>query len=223
MYQIEQIKNKIICGDVFEEIKKIPNESIDLVIADPPYGVNYKGGDQNVDKANVIKGDVDAKHYGLLMEQFYRVLKTGGGGCYLFYANGKENDIFPVRYFTKHQILIWYKIGKAHGDFMARYMHIYEPILYLTKKSPTKWRGMNNQVDVLMDFRYEKLFHPTQKPLKIIKKLIENSSDKGDIVLDAFSGSGTTSVAAKKLGRNYIGIEIEEKFVKLANERIKLT
>jgi len=221
MYNIDEIKNRIILGDAFEELKKIPDESIDLIITDPPYGVNYKGGQHSLGEKNVISGD-EKFDYRSLIKECYRILKIGGGGMYMFYADGKENDIFPIDNFEKHQVLIWYKLAKVgHGDFLARYKHNYEPILYLIKKSPTKWRGLNNQVNVFMDFVKENILHPTQKPLKLIKKLIENSSDENDIVLDPFIGSGTTAVAAKILKRNYIGIEIDKNYVELTNQRLK--
>ena len=67
----------------------------------------------------------------------------------------------------------------------------------------------------------ERTAHPTQKPLALIGKLVRIHSNKGDVILDPFLGSGTTAVAAKKLGRNYIGIEINPDYVKIAEERLK--
>lgn len=220
MYNIDEIKNKIICGDAFTELSKIPSESIDLIVTDPPYGVNYKGGTQNRDEENIIRGDDFVLDYRVLLDEFHRLLKPEGS-AYMFYANGQENNIFPISKFCKHQILIWYKIKGGHPDFLARYKHLYEPILYLSKSSPTKWNGNTVQVDVFADLKFKNILHPTQKPLKVISKMVENSSYENDIVLDPFVGSGTTCVAAKILKRSYIGIEIDARYVNMTEERLK--
>ena len=73
-----------------------------------------------------------------------------------------------------------------------------------------------------IDFYKEKHLHPTQKPLKLIRRLIEASSNEGDIVLDPFMGSGTTALACVKLGRHYIGSEISEKYVSMANDKLRI-
>lgn len=65
------------------------------------------------------------------------------------------------------------------------------------------------------------MVHPTQKPVEVIEKLITDSTKEGDLVLDCFMGSGTTAVAAKKLNRNFIGYEIQEKYIEIAKRRLK--
>ena len=211
---------KVIQGDCLEVMKQMPDKCIDLVLTDPPYGVDYMGG-QNEVKREKLANDKEANVYKELFPEIYRVLKNEGS-AYVFYANGKENDVFPYICFDKYQVLIWNKINTGYGAMNARYHHRYEPFLYLTKKSPTKWNGGTTERDLWDITKYEgNEFHPTQKPTNLIARMIKNSSNEGDIVLDPFLGSGTTAVACKQLKRNFIGIELSQKYCDIANQRLR--
>jgi site-specific DNA-methyltransferase (adenine-specific) len=220
MKTIEELKNQIICGDCLEVMKDIPDKSIDLVLTDPPYGVDYVGG-QNERERERLKNDKKANVYKDLFPEIKRILKDNGS-AYVFYANGKENDIFPYLDFYKYQVIIWNKLNKGFGDIASRYHHTYEPFIYISKGSPTNWYGETNDIDVwITKGGYKNDFHPTQKPLDIISKMIKNSTKENDMVLDCFLGSGTTAVACKQLNRNYIGIEISEKYCEIARQRLR--
>jgi site-specific DNA-methyltransferase (adenine-specific) len=220
MKTIEELKNQIICGDCLEVMKDIPDKSIDLVLTDPPYGVDYVGG-QNERERERLKNDKQANVYKDLFPEIKRILKDNGS-AYVFYANGKENDIFPYLDFYKYQVIIWNKLNKGFGDIASRYHHTYEPFIYISKGSPTNWYGETNDIDVwITKGGYKNDFHPTQKPLDIISKMIKNSTKENDMVLDCFLGSGTTAVACKQLNRNYIGIEISEKYCEIARQRLR--
>src|SRR3990167_2461834 len=140
----------------------------------------------------------------------------------MFYANGKENEIFPHICFDKYQVLIWNKLNTGYAAMNARYHHRYEPFLYLTKKTPTKWNGGSKEVDIWdITKRESNEFHPAQKPTNLISRMIRNSSDENDIVFDPFMGSGTTALACKQLNRRYIGCEINPDYVKIINDRLR--
>ena len=167
-----------------------------------------------------MQNDKDANVYEWLFKEIKRVLKDDGS-AYVFYANGKENKIFPF-IDCKYQVLIWNKQNKGFGDIASRYHHTYEPFIYLSKSSPTNWYGGTQEVDVWVTRGlYKNEFHPTQKHPNIISRMITNSTKEGDIVLDPFLGSGTTALQCKQLGRNYIGIEISEKYCKIAEDRLR--
>jgi site-specific DNA-methyltransferase (adenine-specific) len=201
-------------------MKDIPDKSIDLVLTDPPYGVNYVGG-QNEREREKLANDKVANVYKEILPEIKRVLKDDGS-AYIFYANGKENDVFPYLDFYKYQVLIWNKLNKGFGDIASRYHHTYEPFIYICKGTPTNWYGDTNDIDVwITKGGYKNDFHPTQKPLDIICKMVKNSSKEGDIILDPFLGSGTTAVACKQLKRNFIGIEISEKYCAIARDRLR--
>lgn len=207
-------------GNCLEEMKKIPDKSIDLVLTDPPYGVNYEGGATNDKKREKLINDFDANIYQKIYPELYRVLKDDGS-AYIFYASGREDKVFSIPLFLQYEILIWYKTNASFGAANARYHQDYEPFIYLRKKSGSKWRGGKKERTVwCMKRNGVNYFHPTEKPLWLIKNMVKNSSDKDNLILDPFMGSGTTGVACQELGRNFIGIEINEKYFKIAERRI---
>ena len=155
------------------------------------------------------------------MQYYYFVTGLNTRYPYVFYAAGLGEYVFPPKPFKKYQVLIWGKSNARFAAMMARYKHNYEPFLWL-QKPPSKWRGDTKQKSLWwMKANGTNDFHPTQKPLGVIGKMIQNSSDEGDIIFDPFLGSGTTAVAAKQLGRKFIGIEISEKYCEIARGRLR--
>lgn len=212
--------NTIIQGDCLEVMKNIPDKSVDLVIADPPYGVNYDGGVTNDIKREKLVNDDTADLYQKIYPEIYRILKDDGT-AYIFYASGYEKEVFPIPLFSQYEVLIRFKTNATFGAANARYKQDYEPILYLRKKGGSKWRGNTKQRMVWFEKRNPKnIFHPTQKPIDVISRMILNSTDENDIILDPFLGSGTTAVACKQLNRNYIGIELSGEYCDIAKQRL---
>lgn len=216
----------LILGDCLEVMKEIPDKSVDAVITDPPYGVDYIGGitDTNYTKRERLANDEDAKIYSKFVPLAFGVMKDGAS-TYIFYATSCEHEVYPViaDVFGKYQQLIWHKTNATFGNPFARYKFDYEPLIYCRKGSPSTWNGGNKERAVLK-FRRENDagdYHPTQKPLGLIQRLIINSSNVGDTILDPFMGSGTTGVACVQTGRRFIGIEIEPKYFDIAVKRIK--
>jgi len=142
------------------------------------------------------------------------------GGAYVFYAGSLSEYVYPPKPFEKYQMLIWGKSNARYAAMMARYKHNFEPFIWL-QKPPSKWRGATTETSLWwMKANASNYFHPTEKPVWLLKRMIENSSDREDLILDPFMGSGTTGVACQELGRNFIGIEINEKYFKIAERRI---
>ena len=251
--------NKIICEDAFEEIKKISDESVNMILTDIPYGETGNDWD---------KDDIDL---GLLMSQFGRIVKQDG--CVAMTATmrlaveimksvdlwrsanyklnykyewvwEKDNGTNVVA--ANHQplrvhefVIIFGKSAVTYtprGKFMKYNPQKTQgkPYKQVSGKQSSNWKGgkvegfeTNNESGerhprTMQYFcRDKEKLHPTQKPLALFAYLIKTYTDKGDIVLDPFIGSGTTALAAKLLGRNYIGIEKSPEYVKIAEERIK--
>jgi DNA modification methylase len=222
----EDYIDKVICGDCLEVMKGIPDKSVDLAVTDPPYGVYYEGGhfhsgDVNIQRKRESLVNDDTNIYPALFSEIYRLLKDGSGGAYVFYAGSLSQYVYPPLPFQKYQMLIWGKSNARFAAMMARYKHDFEPFLWL-QKPPTKWNGDSRQRSLWwMKANAQNDCHPTQKPIPVIEKMIRNSSNIGDLILDPFLGSGTTAVAAKNLGRHFIGIEIEPKYVAIANQRLQ--
>ncbi|MDQ3816387.1 MAG: site-specific DNA-methyltransferase [Acidobacteriota bacterium] len=193
----------------------MPKKSVDLLVTDPPYGDNVSYGPRNVR----ISGNKDPLISLLVLSESYRVLKPNTT-AYVFC--GMRHVTLLRSYFAQYtrykvrEVIIWNKVSMGVG-FPFRKQ--YECILVLEKGSP-KYR--NHRMLNLLNFRrVSNPTHPHVKPLDLIKALILHSSNEGQLVLDPFVGSGTTPLAAKILGRDYVGIEIDPKYCRLAEERVK--
>ena len=211
----------LIHGDCFLAIRDMPDKSVDLIITDPPYGINFTKGYKSGNK-ELVHGDdgfsvmvfVDE-----LMRDFKRILKQSGA-IYIF----TRFDVYPYwwlkmkNYFdTKNQI-IWFKGGGGMGDLNGNFSFNYESIIYATK-GKHKIRGKRDG-SVWQIGKCKQEFHETQKPVNLIEKMIFHSSDEEMIIFDPFMGSGTTGIACLNTNRNFIGIELDDNYFKVAENRI---
>jgi len=230
--------NKIILGDCLEVMKDIPNESIDLILTDPPYNISQKKKifrDYRSGKRSDISFDYGCWDYDFNIEPFLietkRILKPFGQ--WLVFSSeqlfGKYREWFQNNGHFK-QLIIWEITNPLPQFRKCGYRQATQLILWAYKiKPPVKDQHFNflTQKEMRNIFKYplcggnERTKHPTQKPLQLIEHLIKIHSRENDIILDPFFGSGTTCVACVKLGRRYIGIEKDEEYFKIANERIE--
>jgi len=221
--------NTIYQGDCLEEMKKIDDNFIDLIIADPPYGIK-------IDKWDIFSTE--------WIEECYRILKPTGNICvFAGWSNVLEVRNVLLKYFKERNWIIWDRI-KGRG---AKYNFIStrEDILWFSKsenytfnktsstikkktggmgkKNGDEFRKLSNvwtDISPIVPWSKERVAHPTQKPLMLMERIIKIFSNENDIILDLFSGSGSTSVASKLLNRKYVGIEKEQEYVDIANKRI---
>lgn len=230
--------NSIICGDCLEIMKDIPDKSIDLVLTDPPYGINYKGS------VGSIENDKDLDWLKDFFKQINRVLKDNTN-LYI-YTSIKHSDIF-IREFKKHfdfKNLLINKQTHSSGIYNPyAFRNSYELIIFGQKgkrklnqiklhknKYYNKDKRCKSEYKLIYDDWIDfiksaetnnKLLHPTQKNVEIMSFFIRLSSNENDTILDPFIGSGTTAVACQELHRNFIGIEISEKYCEIARDRLK--
>lgn len=218
-------------GDCLELMKDIPDGSLDLIVTDPPYKITSRGNGGNsggmfqkkiVNKGQVFNNnDISIKDY---LGEFYRMLKPQAH-CYIMTNNKNITEfLMAVKDSDFHFIknLVWVKDNKIMGQ---SYMSQFEYIIFLRKGSHKKINNCGDS-DVL-NFPNKKLkdengktIHDTEKPVGLMKVLIDNSSQPHDLVLDPFMGIGSTGVACVNTNRNFIGMELEEKYFKIAKERI---
>ncbi len=217
--------------DCLEGMKKIPDKSIDLIVTDPPYKVTSRGNAGNsggmLQKKINMKGQVFTHNDLEITDwigEFYRVLKDGSH-CYIMtnnkniteYLNETQKAGFK---FIKN--IIWDKGNKIMGQF---YMSQYEYIMFLYKGKAKKINNCSTPDILSIPNKKTKIdgknIHDTEKPIELMKILIENSSNEGDIVLDPFVGSGSTLLACKELNRIGIGYEIDKEYYELACKRLK--
>ena len=210
--------NKIYNEDCLEGIQKIASASIDTIITDPPYfiGMTHNGKKGNYNDLIIMKPFFDS-----LFSEFSRVIKENGK-VYIFCDWRTYAFYYPLllKHISVRNMLVWDKISGPGSS----YAFTHELILFAEKDTPYM-KGSN--IFRIPGFSAGakktngEMLHPTQKPVEVIEKLITDSTKEGDLVLDCFMGSGTTVVAAKKLNRNFIGFEIQEKYITISENRLK--
>lgn len=225
-------KIKLINGNCLDTLKNIPNESIDLIVTDPPYPTTSRGNAGNsggmlqkdINKKGKVftYNNINCKEYA---PEFYRLLKDGSH-CYVM--TNHINLIDMLNTFTDvgfHFIksLIWNKGNKIMGQY---YMSQYEYILFFRKGKGKKINNCGTS-DILSISNKKtkdkdgKNIHDTEKPVELMEVLVNNSSQENELVLDPFMGVGSTGIACIKNNRNFIGIEIDENYFNIAKERIE--
>ncbi len=216
---------RLFLGDCLEVMKNIPDNYVDCVVTDPPYLMAYKTNmrkDKTHKFCSEIVGDRDEQLISNSVLEFNRILKNNSA-LYVF-CNSNKIDIFKniiQQYFTIKNIIVWIKNNHTAGDLVAQYGKRYEFIIY-ANKGRRKINGI--RIDDVWNFDKvvgKEQIHQNQKPIALLEQIITKSTDEGDIILDAFVGSGTTLVAAKKLNRKSIGIEINKDYCDICIDRLK--
>jgi adenine-specific DNA-methyltransferase len=214
MKPIFEFVNRIIPGDCIEVMQEMPAASVDLIATDPPYLVGYTSRD-----GRSLANDVTGEWLMPAFAQMYRVLKPNRF-CLSFYGWNRVDRFFAAwKAAGFHAVghLVWMK-DYASNQGLVRYCH--ESAYLLAKGRPDKPRIILR--DVLTGWQYTgNTHHPTEKPVSVFSPVIRAFSAAGEIVLDPFIGSGTTAIAARTLGRRYIGIEIDPTYARLADERVR--
>ncbi len=246
---IENYINNIIQGDCLELFKKIPNNSIDMTFADPPFNLkkkynNYKDSLEfkeylswcekwisemvrvtkpsgsilvhNIPKwltyfAAILNKKADFKHWISWDAPTAPMGKTLQPSHYgiLFYAkNQKELKYYEIRYPHKRDRRTGYLL-KDYGGKKAS-LHPFGPLI------SDVWTDIHR-----IKHNKRRDPHPCQLPIHLLERLILMTTDENDVVLDPFMGTGTTAIAAKHLGRNYIGFEIDQKYIEITKEKLK--
>lgn len=183
---------KLIQGDAFKLLTSLDDNSVDCVLSDPPYDFNDKG------KAKIVE----------------HCLRVSRGPILLFCP--PENQFANVESF-----LFWVKPISTKNT-SRRYSRFVEMICLYQHTTWNPGRHWSQYTNVFTDLVEGETNHPFEKPKSLIKRLILNHTNTGDLVLDPFMGSGTTGVMCKELGRNFIGAELEKDYHSMAIKRIGL-
>lgn len=211
--------NRIYNEDCLEGMKRIPDNTVDLVVTDPPYciGTTSNGQKGSWTDNNLIRPFFDA---------YFRELKRVCKEKSELYINTDWRTypfLYPImqKYFNIKNLIVWdYEWIKAGSHY--RFSH--EFIIYAIQ-GDVKRKFSASERDVWrirpINFTSKEKLHNSQKPLELVQKMIVNSSNENDVVLDTFMGSGTTAVACIETNRNYMGFEIDEKYYQTALRRIE--
>lgn len=222
--------NEIINGDCIEGMRSMADSSVDLIIADPPYGIDFNS---NHRKHSILKstdgilndGADNTDFLATVLAELDRVLKPDSH-VYWFTRWDRVHLQLPLleRHFKVKNALVWMKNNWSMGDLTGAYAGQYETVLFAQKGRRTlnEVEGRKRHSDILQFDRVsaQKLRHSHEKPEDLIEFLIRKSSVEGETVLDPFCGGGTTAVCAKRLGRNFITMELDADYARIANERI---
>jgi DNA modification methylase len=230
----------IINDDCFEYIKKIESNSIDLILVDPPYFISKdsgftsysddidsklksKYGKISIDFGEWDKGEID---WASLFKEYYRVLRKGGTIIFFFdiWKSTVIREAAELSKFKQPRVCSWVKNNPVPINSKLNYLSNSTEYFFTFVKGskPTFNSEYDNGI-----YRFpichgkERFDHPTQKPLELMKSLIEKHSREGDLVLDTFAGTGTTGHASALLNRRYILIEKETKYFDIALKRLE--
>ena len=211
--------HRLMCGDStsIDAVEKLMDgNKADMVFTDPPYGVDYDGGHATEKRRTKLDNDDKTLMYSGALPVAYMVSKEGAA-LYLWFADRFAKDVLEALENCNYKVrtwIIWNKNLAQFGAIGAQYKPKHEPCIYAFKKGHAPyWNGPNNEVTVWDVKRHSKNeFHPTQKPVELPERAMENNSKAGDIVLDLFGGSGSTMIAAEKVGRKACLMELDPKY-----------
>jgi modification methylase len=244
--------NRILAGDCIEVMNALPENSVDLIFADPPYNLQLKGDLHRPDNSKVDAVDDDWDQFDSFhaydefttewLKAARRILKPNGA----IWVIGSYHNIFRVGAALQNQgywilnDVVWRKSNPMPNFRGKRFTNAHETMIWASKSEGAKYtfnyealKALNEGVQMRSDWvlpictGHERLknengdkAHPTQKPESLLHRVLVGSTNPGDVILDPFFGTGTTGAVAKMLGRNFIGIEREEAYRKVAEKRI---
>ena len=220
--KVYENNTNIYNGDCIEYIKTIKDKSIDCLITDPPYGVDIQFGAYDNQLSRKIENDGKIEDALVLLDEMLINVKSKlkeDAHIYIF-CNWKIYPQFNQiisKHFQIKNLIIWDKLFMGMGDLKGNYSSSYEMIVFAGGNREFLTRPKN-----IIQCRFsDERFHNTQKPVELIKQLIENSTNVNETIFDPFLGSGSTVVAAKEMKRNFIGCEIDEQNYKITLKRLE--
>lgn len=240
MINIEEIsKYLLINDDCFSILEKIPDNSIDLILTDPPYNIaKYSTGNLKFDWRSDINNDLaewdlEELQPSQLVGEFKRILKPNGN-IFIFCSYniiGEYHKVFDPQFDT-FQFMVWHKTNPVPNFRKTSFLNSCELIVACWNKGHT-WnftnqKDMHNFIEAGICMGNERIkdangknLHPTQKPVSILKRIINIASNENDVVLDCFNGVASTGEAALSVGRRYLGIEIDKNYFEASQQRLK--
>ena len=233
---------KLILGDCLEVMKTIESDSISCIVTSPPY--NKKGLIGKVKPGNQVwkKFNIDYDSYGddlseeeyhqwmiNILNEMYRIIKPDGSIFFNHKGRRHKNKLhLPTDFISKsnldvYQLIIWNRLSSPNirKDVL---LPCTEHIYWLTKSKPKVFKEnlpKEYQSEVWVINPYRNSNHPAPFPQRLVENCILLSTEENDLVLDPFLGSGTSAIVSKKINRNYIGIEIDKKYIDLSRNLLE--
>lgn len=216
----------IIKGFAEEELKKIPDESVNLIIIDPPYGIEFNTNFRNEESETIGEISLDNEKifetFPEVVRECFRILKNNSAlYCFSRWDVTSQFKAILSKYFRIKNRLNWVKNNWSMGDLNGSYAMQCEDILFAVKGRHILNKGRNTDYLPYSRVSNQSLFHSHQKPIDLLNFIIDKSSKMGDTVLDCYMGSGSTIIAAVNKGRKSIGIELNDKYIEVTNKRLE--
>ena len=199
------VKNKVINADCIEYMRTLPDKCVDLIVTDPPYGMSFQSNYRKEKHKKIIG---DNRFPVEIIDEFKRLAKRG---VYVFCRWDNLAEMPKPK-----SVIAWVKNNWSMGDLKHEHGRMWEAIAFYNME---EHEFIKRIPDVIFAKRTGNKLHPTQKPVELMEEIIK--CNVGGVVLDPFAGSGTTGVACKNLGRDFILIEKDVEYCKIAEERIK--
>ena len=210
-------------GDCLEALKLLPDESVDLILIDPPYGISYLSRSKTLSTVRVANDGQEA--YGLLdkaLEIAERKLKPNRH--VIIFTNFQAFEYMaPIvrQYFKIKGACVWVKNNGTRGDLKGTWSRAHEELIHAHKG-----RGILNGKRDLDVFEYKRVasqhtIHPTEKPVELLKYIIEKTTQPGETVLDCFMGSGSCGQACQETDRRFVGMELVPELFEAARKRLE--
>jgi site-specific DNA-methyltransferase (adenine-specific) len=246
--------NQILHGDCIKILKSLPENSVDVIFADPPYNLQLRNDLYRPDTSKVDAVDdgwdkfEDLKAYDEFTSNWLRACQRVMKETGTIWVIGSYHNIYRVGTIMQNlgfwilNDILWLKNNPMPNFRGVRFTNAHETIIWAQKKKGARYtfnhhamKALNEDLQMRSDWRHWELplatgkqrvksngskAHSTQKPEALLYRVILSSSNTGDVILDPFFGSGTTGAVAKKLGRHWIGIERDKKYINVAQQRI---
>ncbi len=202
-------------ADCLDVLRELPDGCIDAIVTDPPYGIGYRTTD-----GQTVRND--ERPFIWWLHDAHRVLREGGALICFHRWDVQEAFRLAIEWsgFRVRSQVVWDKLRHGTGDCFSQFAPQHELMWFATKgrfRFPAK-----RPVSVLRSMKvpHQRATHPTQKPVELMRGLLEAVAPRGGLVLDPFSGSGSTGAAARELGLRYLGVEIEGRYVQVPRAKV---
>ena len=205
--------------DCMELLKRTPDNHIDLVLTDPPFGMSFQSNNRK-DKHKKIENDDNLDWLPLWVEEIKRVSKEDSH-LYIF-CSWHKVEVFKIeleKHFKIKNLIVWAKNGGGMGDLKGGYGGSHELCFFINNGKDLN--GRRDSDVIKKAYRTGNKLHPTQKPINLMEYLIEKSSKEGDLVLDTFGGSFSVAFACHNSKRSFIGCELDTDYYNDAMKRLK--
>lgn len=207
--------------DAVDLLASLADNSVPLVLTDPPYGISYQSN-RSATKSAPIAQDWNFQ-IGPFLSETARVLKPDGA-AYVF----TRWDVFPLWHralpptLKMRNLIVWVKDNHSAGDLAGNFGFKWEAIMMLTREDHVRRGHRHSNVWEFARVPASKIIHPAEKPVPLLNRIIECATDKGDLVVDPFAGSGSTGEAAVLAGRRALLGDIDPRTLRLAADRLRL-